>query len=82
MASKVPPNSNSQTRTSVHLSDKLIYVGFPIAEVSTFHIMLELACPPAASGVGKFKRPKEVRHLLGREVRINAQSIFMTHWPV
>jgi hypothetical protein len=57
---KIPPNSHSQTRASVHLSDKLIYIGFPITEVSAFDVVLELARPPTASGVREFERPKEV----------------------
>jgi hypothetical protein len=57
---KIPSNSNSYSGTSVHLTDKLIYVGFPITEVSTFDIVLEFARPPPASGVREFERPKEI----------------------
>jgi hypothetical protein len=56
----LPPNSNSYSRTSVHLTDKLIYVDLPITEVSTFNIMLEFARPPPTSRVREFERPKEV----------------------
>ncbi len=47
----------------VHLSDELVNVGFPIAEVTTLDEVLELAYSPATSGVGELERPEEVRRL-------------------
>lgn len=49
----------------VHLPDELVDVGFPVAEVSTLNVVLELACPPAASGVRELERPEEVARLHG-----------------
>ena len=48
----------------VHLADELVDVSFPVAEVTTLHVVLELACPPATSGVRQLERPQEVRRLL------------------
>ena len=44
----------------VHLSDELVDVGFPVTEITALHVVLELPCPPSASGVRKFERPQEV----------------------
>lgn len=46
--------------TLVHLSNELVDVLFPVTKVSTLDKVLELACPPAASGVGELEGPKEV----------------------
>ncbi len=54
-----------QRNNLVHLSDELVDVGFPVAEVSTLNVVLELACPPAASGVRELERPEEVARLHG-----------------
>ena len=45
---------------SVHLPDELVDVGFPVTEVTTLDVVLELACPPAAGGVGELEWPEEV----------------------
>ena len=39
------------TKNLVHLPNEFVDVGFPVAVVATLNVMLELACPPAASGV-------------------------------
>jgi hypothetical protein len=52
------------------LSNKLVDVGFPVAEVTTLNIMLELACPPATSGVGELEGPQEVGNLRGVLVKV------------
>ena len=48
---------------SVHLPDELVDVAFPVAEVSALDEVLELACPPATSGVRELEGPEEVRRL-------------------
>lgn len=47
----------------VHLSDELVDVVFSVTEVTALDEVLELAYPPATSGVGELERPKEVRRL-------------------
>jgi hypothetical protein len=52
------------TKTSlVHLSNQLVDIGFPVTEITTLDIVLELAGPPASSWVRQFERPKEIRCL-------------------
>jgi hypothetical protein len=46
--------------SSVHLADKLVDVRLPVAKVAALHVVLELARPPAAGGVGQLERPEEV----------------------
>ena len=46
-----------QTGDLVHLSDELVDIGFPVAEVTTPNVVLEFACPPAASWVGELEGP-------------------------
>ena len=58
---KLPENT---TYNLVHLADELVDVGFPVAEVTALDEVLELACPPATSGVGELERPEEVVGLL------------------
>lgn len=52
--------TETPTKTLVHLSDKLVDVVLPVTEVTALDVVLELACPPATSGVGEFERPEEV----------------------
>lgn len=64
-----PPLLQKEKATSedvilVHLADELVNVRFPVTEVTTLDEVLELACPPAASGVGKLEWPEEVARLL------------------
>lgn len=47
----------------VHLSDELVDVDLPVTEVTTLNVVLEFPRPPAASGVGEFEGPQEVRGL-------------------
>ena len=54
-----PPNSNSL----VHLADELVDVGLPVTEVTALDEVLELPCPPAASGVRELEWPEEVGRL-------------------
>ena len=54
---------DSKTPNSVHLADELVDVGLPVAEVTTLNVVLELARPPAAGGVGQLEGPEEVRGL-------------------
>jgi hypothetical protein len=49
---------------SVHLSDEVVDISFPVTKVTTLHIVLKFPCPPTASGVGKLEGPKEVGGLL------------------
>ncbi len=61
-----PTHSHSSESLSthlVHLPNELVDVRFPVAEVTTLHVVLELACPPATSGVGELEGPEEVRCL-------------------
>ena len=51
---------DSQTTTSVHLSDKLVDIGLPVTEVAALDIVRKFARSPTASGVRKFKRPEKV----------------------
>jgi len=37
--------------SSVHLSDELVDVGFPVTEVTALHIVFELPLSPATGGV-------------------------------
>jgi hypothetical protein len=53
----------SQYKKLVHLANELINVIFPVAEITTLHVMLEFALSPTTSGIGKFERPEEVRCL-------------------
>ena len=46
--------------TLIHLSDELVDVSFPVTEIATLHVVLELPCPPSTSGVGELKWPQEV----------------------
>ena len=50
-------NYNTKPSTLVHLSDELVDVGFPVAEVTALNVVLEFACPPAPSGVGELEGP-------------------------
>jgi hypothetical protein len=45
------------------LTDELVDVGLSVTEVTTLHIVLELACPPATSRVRELEGPEEVRSL-------------------
>ena len=49
---------------SVHLSNEVVDVSFPITKVTTLYIVLEFPCPPTASGIGELEGPKEVAGLL------------------
>jgi len=49
---------------SVHLSDKLVDVDFPVTKVTALDEVLEFTGPPAACGVGELEWPQEVRCLL------------------
>ena len=55
-----PPDSISL----VHLADELVDVGLPVTEVTALDEVLELPCPPAASGVRELEWPEEVGSLL------------------
>lgn len=55
---------DNEYTNSVHLADELVNVCFPVTEVTALDVMLELAYPPAAGGVGELERPQEVRDLL------------------
>jgi len=46
------------------LTDELVDVGLSVTEVTTLHIVLKLACPPATSRVRELEGPEEVRSLL------------------
>ena len=61
--SETHPHTTLEANRLVHLPDELVDVGFPVAEVTTLDVVLELACPPATGGVGELERPKEVRCL-------------------
>ena len=50
-------NYHTKPSTLVHLSDELVDVGFPVAEVTALNVVLEFACPPAPSGVGELEGP-------------------------
>lgn len=54
----------SYQHPSVHLPDELVDVAFPVTEVTALNEMLELARPPATSGVGELEGPQEVGGLL------------------
>ena len=66
MLARDPPDVNEHPGTinSVHLADELVDVGLPVTEVTALYEVLELPCPPAASGVGELEGPEEVRCLL------------------
>ena len=51
---------SSIATTLVHLSDELVDVGFPVTEIATLHVVLELPRPPSTSGVGELEWPQEV----------------------
>ena len=59
----VVPSTSQADQRLVHLADELVDVGLPVAEVTTLNVVLELARPPAAGGVGKLEGPEEVRGL-------------------
>ena len=61
--SNPPHAAYKDNNTLVHLPDELVDVAFPVAEVTTLDVVLELPCPPATSGVGELERPQEVRRL-------------------
>ena len=54
---------SQQTTILVHLADELVDVGLPVTEVTALDEVLELPCPPAASGVRELEGPEEVRRL-------------------
>ena len=66
-----PPNSNSL----VHLADELVDVGLPVTEVTALDEVLELPCPPAASGVRELEWPEEV----GRLLEVGAGGVDLVH---
>ena len=66
-----PPNSISL----VHLADELVDVGLPVTEVTALDEVLELPCPPAASGVRELEWPEEVRRLL----EVGAGGVDLVH---
>jgi len=47
----------------VHLSDKLVDVGFSVAKVTTLYIVLEFPSSPSTRGVRELEWPQEVRGL-------------------
>lgn len=59
------PRAPTRAHTShlVHLPDELVDVGLPVTKVTALHVVLELARPPPASGVGELEGPQEVRGL-------------------
>ena len=59
-ARSITTTRNHRTQHLVHLSDELVDVGFPVAEVTTLNVVLEFACPPATSRVGELEGPQEV----------------------
>jgi hypothetical protein len=63
-------HTNTQSNISVHLADELVDILLAVAEVTTFHVVLELARPPATSGVGQLERPKEVGGLIMLKVKV------------
>ena len=69
----VVPSTSQADQCLVHLADELVDVGLPVAEVTTLDEVLELPCPPAASGVGELERPEEVVGLL--EVRASGEDL-------
>ncbi len=72
---------DDRTPTSVHLSDKLVDIGFPVTEVAALNKVPKLARSPTASGVRKFKRPEEVRRLTNR-VSECLHNLYCSDWPV
>ena len=61
----LPTQAELPTNTNlVHLADELVDVRLPVTEVTAMDEVLELACPPAARGVGELEGPEEVRRLL------------------
>ena len=61
----LPTQAELPTNTNlVHLADELVDVRLPVTEVTALDEVLELACPPAARGVGELEGPEEVRRLL------------------
>jgi hypothetical protein len=48
---------SSIATTLVHLPDELVDVSFPVTEITTLDVVLELPCPPATSGVGELEWP-------------------------
>jgi hypothetical protein len=58
-----PHHAESKVSISVHLADELVNVRLAITKVAALNIVLELACPPAASRVGKLEWPEEVGRL-------------------
>ena len=66
-----PPNSISL----VHLADELVDVGLPVTEVTALDEVLELPCPPAASGVRELEWPEEV----GRLLEVGAGGVDLVH---
>ena len=70
----LPTQAELPTNTNlVHLADELVDVRLPVTEVTALDEVLELACPPAAGGVGKLERPQEVVGLL--EVRAGSEDL-------
>jgi len=54
-----PPASNNL----VHLPDELVDVRLPVTKVTSLDEVLELARPPATSGVGELEGPEEIGSL-------------------
>ena len=63
----LPTQAELPTNTNlVHLADELVDVGLAVAKVTTLDVVLELARPPTAGGVGELERPEEVCGLCQR----------------
>lgn len=61
-----PPASQTREKEenqSVHLSDKLVDVAFPVTKVSTLDEVLKFTLSPATGRVRELEGPKEVRCL-------------------
>ena len=66
-----PPTSTNL----VHLADELVDVRLPVTKVTALDEVLELPCPPAASGVRELEWPEEV----GRLLEVGAGGVDLVH---
>ena len=69
------PSHCKPEQHSVHLPDELVDIGFPVTEVTALDEVLELPCPPAASGVRELEWPEEV----GRLLEVGAGGVDLVH---
>ena len=58
--SNPPHAAYKDNNTLVHLPDELVDVAFPVAEVTTLNVVLELRLYPATVGVRELDGPEEV----------------------